>query len=129
MKSTNFVMVTMIAVMLMARLVLAQVSVAGDPVEGKKIFGRICSICHSVHPGKHYIGPSLFGVVGRHVGREPAYHYSKADLASDLVFDPETLDRYITSPRGAIPGTAMTYYGIKNPKTRADVIAYLATLH
>jgi cytochrome c len=130
MKSTHFVVATiLIAVTLMARLVLAQGPVAGDPVAGKKIFGSYCHICHSVYPGKNNIGPSLFGVVGRHVGREAGYHYSKADLGADVVFDRETLDRYITSPRGTIPGTAMTYIGIKNPKTRADVIAYLATVH
>ncbi len=99
-----------------------------DPIRGAEIFGRLCHICHYNVPGREYIGPSLFGVVGRHVGREPGYHYSKADLAADLVFDAETLDRYITSPRGAIPGTAMTYKGISDPKMRADLIAYLETL-
>jgi len=50
-------------------------------------------------------------------------------LSSDVVFDEKTLDRYIASPRGTIPGTAMMYIGLKDPKKRADVIAYLATLH
>lgn len=109
--------------------VVAQNAVVGDPVAGKELFAQICHWCHYAVPGKNYLAPSLFGVVGRHVGREPGYHYSKADLGSDVVFDEKTLDRYIESPRGTIPGTAMMYNGLKDPKKRADVIAYLATLH
>jgi cytochrome c len=108
---------------------LAQDMPAGDPVSGQKVFEQYCHICHYTVPGKQYIGPSLYGVFGRHIGREPSYHYSKTDLNADLVFDATTLDRYITSPQGAVHGSTMAYVGIKSPKLRADLIAYLATLH
>ena len=40
----------------------------------------------------------------------------------------EELFKFIHDPRGYIPGTAMTFAGIKSPQQRADVIAYLRTL-
>jgi cytochrome c len=38
------------------------------------------------------------------------------------------LDRYLTAPRDIATGTKMTFPGVKDPKKRADIIAYLATL-
>jgi cytochrome c2 len=38
------------------------------------------------------------------------------------------LDRYVTSPAAVIEHTSMTYGGLSDPRTRADLIAYLSTL-
>ena len=38
------------------------------------------------------------------------------------------LDKYLQAPRTVIPGTTMTYAGLKDDTKRADLIAYLATL-
>jgi cytochrome c2 len=100
-----------------------------DAATGQKLFRSQCSICHSPQPGRNIVGPSLFGVVGRHSGRIPDFHYSRANLRSDLTWDPVTLNRYLTSPQQVVPGTLMTFPGLKNAQQRADVIAYLATLH
>lgn len=99
-----------------------------DAAAGQELFRSQCSICHSPQPGRNIIGPSLFGVVGRHSGHIPSFHYSSANLLSGLTWDPATLDRYLTSPQQVVPGTLMTFPGLKNPQQRADVIAYLATL-
>ena len=40
---------------------------------------------------------------------------------------PELSD-FLTSPRGYIPGTAMSFAGLPRPQQRADVIAFLNTL-
>jgi cytochrome c len=40
----------------------------------------------------------------------------------------EALDEFIAGPRAAIPGTKMTFAGIKKPEERADVILYLRSL-
>ena len=45
------------------------------------------------------------------------------------VYDQATLDKYLADPRGTVPGTTMTYAGVKNDEQRKDIIAYLATLH
>ena len=101
---------------------------AADPAAGKSVFGANCSICHSVQPGKNMVGPSLFGIMGRKTGSVPGFHYSPANQNADIVWDPATLDKYLQSPRSVIPGTIMTYGGLKDDAKRADLIAYLATL-
>jgi cytochrome c len=68
-------------------------------------------------------------VVGRKAGQAPGFHYSAANLASGLTWDAPTLDHYLTAPRQAIPGTLMSYQGLKDPQKRTDLIAYLSTLH
>ena len=101
---------------------------AQDATGGDKVFRSQCSICHSPQPGRNIIGPSLFGVVGRHSGEAPGFHYSQANRQSGITWTTVVLDRYLTSPREVVPGTMMTYPGLKDPKQSADLIAYLATL-
>jgi cytochrome c len=101
---------------------------AADPAAGKAVFSSVCSICHSVQAGKNGIGPSLFDVVGRKTGSVPGFHYSPANQNANLTWDTATLDKYLQSPRTVIPGTIMTYAGLKDDTKRADLIAYLATL-
>ncbi len=102
---------------------------AQDVAAGKRIFQTYCSICHTAQPGRNFVGPSLFGVVNRHSGQVSGFHYSDANRRSGLTWTVGTLDRYLTAPRQIVPGTLMTFPGLKDPKQRADVIAYLATLH
>lgn len=118
-------------VMAMVGLALANVTSpanAADPAAGKSVFNSYCSICHSPHPGKNMVGPSLFGVVGRPTASVPGFHYSPANQNAHLTWDAATLDKYLQSPRTVVPGTTMTYGGLKDDTKRADLIAYLATL-
>jgi cytochrome c len=96
---------------------------------GQQVFRQQCGICHDVAPGKNRIGPSLFGIVGRKAGSEAGFTYSDGNKNSGLTWDEATLDKYLADPRAAIPGTKMTYAGVKNEQQRKDLIAYLATLH
>jgi cytochrome c len=81
---------------------------------GQRLFRSQCSICHSPQPGRNIIGPSLFGVVGRHSGRIAGFHYSRANLRSNLTWDRATLDRSLTRPQQIVPGTLVTFRGLKN---------------
>jgi cytochrome c len=101
---------------------------AQQTAAGEEVFKANCSVCHSVKPGKNIIGPSLFGVVGRHSGKVPNFYYSDANRKSGLTWDVATLDRYLTSPDTVVPGTLMTFPGLKDPKLRAEVITYLSSL-
>ena len=96
---------------------------------GQQVFRQQCGICHDVAPGKNRIGPSLFGIVGRKAGSEAGFTYSDGNKNSGTTWDEATLDKYLADPRAAIPGTKMTYAGVKNEQQRKDLIAYLATLH
>jgi cytochrome c len=102
---------------------------AQDAAAGATVFKSQCGICHSPQAGRNLVGPSLFDVVGRPAGKVAGFHYSPANRDSGLTWDAATLDRYLTSPGTVIPHTTMTYAGLKDAKKRADLIAYLATLH
>jgi cytochrome c len=107
----------------------ASPTMAQDAAAGQAVFKSQCGICHAVAAGKNMTGPSLFDIVGRKAGQVPGFHYSDANKNSGLTWDTATLDKYLTSPKDVVPHTIMTYQGVKDPKKRADLIAYLATLH
>jgi cytochrome c len=46
-----------------------------------------------------------------------------------VTWDAATLDKYLTNPRAMVPDATMIYAGLKNDAERADLIAYLETLH
>jgi cytochrome c len=74
------------------------------------------------------VGPSLFGIVGRTSGTVEGFRYSAANKGANIVWDAAILDKYLTAPREVVPGTIMTYAGLKDDTRRADVIAYLESL-
>lgn len=107
-----------------ATAVAASAQTAGDPDHGKQIF-RQCSVCHSINPGENRVGPSLAGVVGHKAGEAPGFSYSKAVKDSGITWNDDNLGKYLENPQQTIKGTRMAFPGLKNPKDRADVIAYL----
>jgi cytochrome c len=101
-------------------------SFTGDAAAGEKAFA-VCKTCHAVEAGKNMVGPSLHGLIGRHSGEIPGYTYSAANKGSGIVWSEAKLFQYLEAPQRVIPGTKMTYTGLKDPQKRADVIAYLKT--
>jgi cytochrome c len=102
---------------------------AADAAAGEAVFKSQCSICHSVQAGRNQTGPSLAGIVGRPAGQVANFHYSPANKNSGVTWDTATLDRYLTNPGSVVPHTIMTYGGLKDGEKRANLIAYLATVH
>ena len=100
-----------------------------DIENGKVMFTAMCGVCHSVQPtGGPHEGPNLLGVVGRKAASEPEFtKYSPALKASRLTWSKKTLDKFLVNPGEKVPGTLMPMQ-IPDNKTRADVVAYLATL-
>ena len=98
----------------------------GDVEAGRIAFGQ-CRSCHTVEAGVNRVGPSLHGVVGRTVGTEEGYRFSTAMAAAGGVWDDQHLFEFLEKPRDVVPGTKMTYLGIKDAQRRADLIAYLKT--
>jgi len=96
----------------------------GDVEDGKKVFNK-CKACHSLEAGQNKIGPSLAGVIGRPAGSVEGFKYSDAMKNSGVVWDAETLDKYLADPKGFIPGNKMAFVGLKKEDDREDVIAYL----
>ena len=104
----------------------------GDAARGKALFQQSCAICHTdtLGPGNTLVmkqGPSLVGVVGRHAASLPNFNYTQALKDSGLTWDPPTLDRFLTNPPVAVPGTLMPV-PVPVAQQRQDLIAYLSTL-
>jgi cytochrome c2 len=87
-----------------------------------------CAACHSTERGEHGIGPSFAGVFGRRAGTAAGFTFSQAMKDSGLTWNQANLDRYLTDPRGVVPGTTMAYNGVKDAAQRQAVINYLKTL-
>ena len=99
----------------------------GDVKKGERVFKK-CKACHSMVDGKNGLGPSLAGVMGRTAGTLEGYKFSKAMVASDVVWTEETMAEYLKKPRAFIKGTKMTFPGIKGskgPAQIADLIAFI----
>ncbi|MBP0577921.1 cytochrome c family protein [Labrys sp. LIt4] len=112
---------------LLAFLLLAAPAFAGDAVKGKAGFAR-CAACHRVGEGaKNVVGPQLNGIVGRPAATAPDYAYSQAMKASGKIWDEASLRLFLTRPSAAVPGTKMTFAGVREAATVDDIIAYLAT--
>ena len=106
---------------------------AGDPGHGKILFQQNCAICHAdtLNAAAKPIvkqGPSLVGVWGRRAGATPNFNYTDALRHSGLTWDAPTLDRFLTNPAAAVPGTTMPVT-VANAGDRLDLIAYLSTLN
>jgi cytochrome c len=90
-----------------------------------------CTVCHEVGPdARNRVGPVLNNLFGRRAGTLPGFTYTPEMIAAGeggLVWTPETLTEYLTSPRGMIHGVAMGFRGFDRPQDIADVVAYLET--
>lgn len=103
-------------------------SVAGPVAGAAPAAFAQCAACHSVQPGTMGIGPSLHGVTGRKAGALAGFAYSAALKNSGLIWDAATLDKWLEAPMTTVPGSKMSYAGLKDPAKRKAVIEYLATL-
>ena len=99
--------------------------VTGRPAVGAVVFKK-CMACHQVGPNaRNGIAPVLNGIVGRSAGQYPNYSYSSANKNSGLVWDEQTLARYLRAPTEVVPGTKMIFPGLKKDQEVFDVIAFL----
>jgi cytochrome c len=98
-----------------------------DIAKGQAVVNEQCSSCHSIAKGGAIlVGPNLYGIVGAKMFVKPGFTYSSAVTAkANGVWNADNLSDWLEDPQSFAPGTAMSFGGIKNTQTRADVIAYL----
>lgn len=106
---------------------IADVLATADAAAGEKVFAK-CKSCHKAD-GTNATGPYLNGVIGRNQGMVAGFGYSEAMAARTAeVWSPETLNEFLTNPKGYVAGTKMAFAGLPKVEDRANVISYLATL-
>lgn len=107
---------------------IATLLAAADAEAGAKV-ARKCSACHTFDKGgANRVGPNLWNIVDRPMGSHEGYNYSSAMAGESGNWTYEKLNHFLASPKDFVPGTKMTFAGIKDDKDRTDLIAYLRTL-
>ena len=93
--------------------------------ESKRLFLR-CKACHTANKGgPNRMGPNLWGIIGQKKASVPGFRYSPALKKLTGEWDYESLSKFLENPRGYARGTRMAFPGLKDPRQRAAVIAYL----
>jgi len=102
----------------------AQETLPPSAERGAELWAK-CKSCHTVEKGgRNIVGPNLHGVFGRRAGTVPNYSYSPAMKQANLVWNDETLDKYLAETVDFLPGTKM-YGGLAIKQDRLDLIAWL----
>ena len=118
---------TNIPILAAALALLSDTTLAQDSAsEAQLAYNNHCRTCHVTREGDNRLGPSLYNIIGREAGSVPGFGYSSAMADADIVWDEETLDRYIENPDAVVPGNNMKpYSGITDAAERAKIIAHL----
>ena len=96
-----------------------------DLANGEAKFA-LCRSCHTITPGgANMTGPNLNGVFGRKAASVADFKYSDALKNAGWVWDASHLEQWLAQPQTFLPGTKMTFAGLKEQKDRDDLIAYL----
>ncbi|HYM73647.1 MAG TPA: cytochrome c family protein [Stellaceae bacterium] len=106
-------------------LLVAAGAAAEEPDRAGAILLR-CKICHTLDKGgRTMVGPNLHGVFGRKAGTAANFSASDAMKNSNIVWDDETLAKFLRDPKNSLPGNRMSFPGITDDAVLAEVIARL----
>jgi cytochrome c len=98
---------------------------AADAGKGEQVFKK-CGACHTVNQGgANGLGPNLFGTMGKPLAHVAGFAYSDALKTKGGVWDWESMNQWLKSPKGFVPGTKMTFAGLGKPEDRANLMVYL----
>jgi cytochrome c len=92
---------------------------------GEIAFARRCMSCHNVKIAATGTGPDLVALDGRKAGTRKDFDYSPAMRQSGIVWDAESLDRYLSDPEKMVPGTSMLTEPVKDASERAALVHYI----
>lgn len=99
-----------------------------DVKAGEAVFAK-CKSCHTIDAGgANGTGPNLHGALGRKPGTHPGFAYSAGMIEEGdraKIWTYEELSEFLKAPQKHVPGTKMTFVGLKKPEDRIAVIAYL----
>lgn len=102
---------------------------AAATVEDGQSVARKCQACHSFDQGgPNKIGPNLYNIVGGPKAHAEGFNYSSALSGAEGTWSYEDLNGYLHDPRGWLPGTRMSFPGLKKAEERAAMIKYLMSI-
>lgn len=100
---------------------------SADVAKGHDISHR-CEQCHDLSKGgPNKIGPNLWGVVGRPRAAHEGFSYSGSMKAMGGNWTFDELFKFLKSPGAYIPGTKMSFAGLRSEQDRINLIAFLRT--
>ena len=92
---------------------------------------RKCVSCHTIEEGgKNKMGPNLWNIMNRGVGKMENYKYSKKFSAwakRNTMWTPSLMDEWLTKSKSMVKGTKMNFREKKESK-RAATIVYLRSM-
>lgn len=98
---------------------------SADVAHGEKV-AKVCAACHTFdNGGANKVGPNLGGTVGKTKGTHAGFAYSDAMKAKGGTWTVADLNEFLWNPKKFVPGTKMSFAGIKKPEDRAAVIKFL----
>lgn len=97
-----------------------------DAAHGEKV-SKVCAACHTFDKGgANKVGPNLFGIIGAAHAHQGDFAYSDAmNAKKSEKWTEEAMNHFLWNPKKAIPGTKMTFAGIKKPEDRAALVKWL----
>lgn len=101
-----------------------------DVAKGEAFVQQQCASCHTVNDGgANGVGPNLYGVMGSPMFAHSGFSFSAAVKSkASGSWDFDKMSDWLFAPNSFAPGTGMSYAGIRNTQTRADVVAYLRSI-
>ncbi|MBO6521517.1 MAG: c-type cytochrome [Rhodospirillales bacterium] len=96
--------------------------------DGESVFKK-CKACHTLEAGKHRVGPSLAGVVGRQAGTADGYNRYKGLKGADWTWTEAELMAYLEDPskytKDKTGQRSTMALKLKDEEDRKAVIEYL----